>query len=245
VRRVALAVALALLAVLATPAAAEDTSVKIANNTFSPGEVAIHVGEKVSWNWAGPDRNHSVTSDPGQAESFESHPGVPTVAVTDGPSGETFSHTFTQTGTFGYFCRVHPNMRGKVDVVAAGAPLPDTIPPTTKLKLLGQSPVSASRSGRLKVRVTVNEAAAEKLTVRLGRKTIAKKTVKFAAAGTKTVTLRLSRSARRTLSSRRTARVSVSATATDSAGNTAKTKKTSGTLRSGRRSSSAPAPSPY
>jgi plastocyanin len=245
-RRAALVVALASLGVLATPAAADDASVKIANINFSPGEVSIRVGEKVTWNWAGPDRNHTVTSDSGQADSFESHPGVPTAAVTDGPPGETFSHTFSQTGTFSYNCRVHPSMRGKVNVVAAGAPLPvtDTTPPATKLKIVGQSPIAASRSGRLKVKVTVDEAATEKLAVKFGRRTIARKTVKFTKAATKTVTLHLSRSARRTLKGRRTARITVSAKATDKAGNTAKTKKKTGTLRSGRTSSPSPSPSP-
>jgi plastocyanin len=248
-RRAALVVALASLGVLATPAAADDATVKIANVDFSPREVSIRVGEKVTWNWAGPDRNHTVTSDSGQAESFESTPGVPDAAVSDGPPGETFSHSFNQTGTFRYHCRVHPSsMQGKVNVVAAGAPLPvppaDSTPPKTKLKIVGESPVTASRSGKLKVKVTVNEAATEKLAVKLGRKTIARKTVKFSKAQTKTVTLRLSRSARRSLSGRRTARISVSAKATDKAGNNAKTKKTSGTLRSGRKSSPTPSPSP-
>jgi plastocyanin len=248
-RRLPLVVALASLGVLATPAAADDATVKIANIDYSPSEVSIHVGEKVTWNWAGPDRNHTVTSDSGQAESYESAPGVPDVAVADGPAGETFSHTFNQTGTFTYHCRVHSSMHGKVNVVAAGAPLPvtppaDTTPPKTKLKLVVQSPVAASRSGRLKVKVTVDEAATEKLAVKLGRKTIARKTVKFSKATTKTVTLRLSRSARRTLADRSRARISVSASATDKAGNKAKTKKTSGTLRAGRKSSPSPSPSP-
>jgi plastocyanin len=244
-RRLPLVVALASLGVLATPAAADDATVKIANTAFSPGTVSIHVGEKVTWNWAGPDRNHTVTSDSGQAESFESTPGVPDAAVTDGPPGETFSHTFGQTGSFSYHCRVHSFMQGKVNVVAAGTPLPvDTTPPSTKLKIVGESPVTASRTGRLKVKVTVNEAATEKLAVKLGRKTIARKTVKFSKAQTKTVTLRLSRSARRSLSGRRTARIAVTASATDKAGNKAKTKRKTGTLRSGRKSSPTPSPSP-
>ena len=35
-------------------------------------------------------------------------------------SGDSFSHTFTQVGSFSYFCRIHPlTMNGKINVVKA------------------------------------------------------------------------------------------------------------------------------
>jgi plastocyanin len=238
----ALALALASLAGLAAPAAVGDSSVKIANFSFSPGTVSIHRGERVTWSWSGSDKNHTVTSDPGQAESFESHPGVATPLVMDGPPGETFSHTFTHTGTFSYFCRVHTFMTGKVSVVAPGAPLADTKAPTTKLKIRRVSPRSAARSGRLKLKVTVDEAATETLVAKLGRRTIARKKVKFRSAGTKTVRLKLNRKGRRALRRRRRARVSVRATAVDAAGNK-KSKRASLTLGAKKKSSSPTPPS--
>jgi plastocyanin len=245
-RRATLALALALISLtaLAVPEALGDASVSIADFTFSPGGVSIHRGERVTWRWTGGDKNHTVTSDSGQADSFESHPGVPTGAVVDGPSGETFSHTFTHTGTFSYHCRVHTYMTGHVTVVAPGAPL-DTKAPTTRLKIRRVKPGSAARSGRLKVKVTVDEAATETLVAKLGRRRIAKKTVKFSAAGTKTVRMKLTRKGRRALRNRRRAKVSLRATAVDAAGNK-KTKRTSITLGA-RKTSSSPAPpsSPY
>ena len=238
-----LALLLVSLAGLAAPSALGDSSVKISNFTFSPGGVSIHQGEKVTWSWAGPDRNHTVTSDPGQAESFESHPGVATPLVTDGPSGETFSHTFSHTGTFSYFCRVHTYMTGKVTVVAPGAALPvkDTKAPVTRLKIRRVTPRSAARAGRLKVKVTVDEAATETLVARLGRRRVARKKVKFASAGTKTVRLKLNRRGRRSLRRRRRARIKVRATAVDAAGNK-KVKRASITLGA-RPSSGSPNPS--
>ena len=73
-------------------------------------------GWTVTWSWAGPDTNHTVTTDPGQPDSLESHPGVPIGQVAGPPAGGTYSHTFTTPGAFTYFCRVHPSMRGKVVV---------------------------------------------------------------------------------------------------------------------------------
>jgi plastocyanin len=241
-RRTTLALALFLLGALFAPPALGDASVKIANYSFSPGSVSIHTGEKVTWNWTGSDKNHTVTSDPGQAESFESHPGMS--IITDGPPGETFSHTFTHTGKFTYYCRVHTYMTGTVNVSAPGTPLKpnDTSPPATTLRIVRTTPRRAARSGKLKVKVTVSEAATETLVARLGRRKIGKKTVKFASAGTKTVRIKLTRKGKRALRKRRRAKVSVKATGVDSAGNkkTARTKLTLGK----KKSSSSPTPPP-
>jgi plastocyanin len=239
-RKATLPLALLLVA-LAAPPALGDSSVNVANFSFSPGGVSIHKGEKVTWRWTGGDKNHTVTSDPGQAESFESHPGVATPLVTDGPSGETFSHTFSHTGTFSYTCRVHPSMTGTVSVVAPGAPLKDTKAPVTTLKIRRVTPRSAARSGRIKVKVTVDEAATETVVARLGRRRIARKTVKFLSAGTKTIRLKLNRRGRRALRRRRRAKIRVRATAVDAAGNK-KVKRASITL--GSRPSSG-SPNPY
>jgi plastocyanin len=231
-RRLGLLLPLALAAALAVPAAADETAVTVASFRFSPETASIHQGDSVKWNWTGPDRNHTVTADDG---SFESHPGVPTAAVTDGPSGETFSHTFMQTGAFTYHCRVHSYMHGTVRVLAPGEPLTDTTPPSTTLRILSSSPSRVANSGRLKIKLTVDEAATEKLTAKLGRRTIGKKTVELSDAGSKTVSLRLTRHGRDLLEGRDRARVKVIAKATDAAGNkdTQTKSKTLGSSSSG------------
>lgn len=62
-----------------------------------------------------------MTSDPGQAEQFDSDPeGPPTNEAH--PVGSSFSHVFNNVGRFTYYCKTHPNMRGAVDVVAIPGP---------------------------------------------------------------------------------------------------------------------------
>jgi plastocyanin len=101
---------------LGVPAAASETDVQVGSFKFAPATVTVDQGDTVTWSWAGPDTNHTVTSDPGQADAFDSHDGVPTGQVAGPPAGGTFSHTFETPGSFTYFCRVHPSMKGKVIV---------------------------------------------------------------------------------------------------------------------------------
>src|SRR3954454_18217228 len=111
----------------AAPASAADVS--IANFAFHPPSVTINQGESVTWTWAGPDTNHSVTSDPNQADSFDSDPDGPPTAADHLP-GSTFAHTFSTSGTFTYLCKVHSFMTGKVVVNGPnGEPPPDTTAP--------------------------------------------------------------------------------------------------------------------
>jgi plastocyanin len=122
-RRLALGACLTLGA-LTAPAWAATSDVSVANFQFSPSRVDIQPGDTVTWRFAGPDTDHSVTSDPGQAESFDSDPGNSSPLHR---LGDTFSHTFTTPGTYTYFCKVHPFMTGRVVVRAPGTA--DTTPP--------------------------------------------------------------------------------------------------------------------
>lgn len=81
----------------------ETTDVTIAGLAFQPSEIRVPVGSTVTW-----DNQDSVVHD---------------VTARDGmfDSGnlsrnETFSYTFEQTGTFEYYCTLHPYMEGKVIV---------------------------------------------------------------------------------------------------------------------------------
>ncbi len=79
------------------------------NECFIPYEVSISVGGKVIWNNVD-SAAHTVTS------------GTPS----DGPDGTfdsslfmaatTFEHTFDESGTYDYFCIVHPWMTGTIQV---------------------------------------------------------------------------------------------------------------------------------
>ena len=109
---------------LAGPAYGVNTAVDVGNLfNFTPADVTIDQGDTVTWRWVGPDFNHDVFSYPGEAEAYDSHPGI---VATEAPPGGTFAHTFTNVGTFRYFCSNHSNMQGTVTVhegqVVSGGP---------------------------------------------------------------------------------------------------------------------------
>ena len=137
------------------------TEVYVADNIFSPGTATIATGDTVVWKWYGPAANHSVTADPGQAESFDSDPGKQPAEI-DHATGFVFTHTFTDLGRFTYVCRVHPAMRGTVIVIAPVAP--DVIGPRlTKVSLrpnriCGRHTRSCGRT-RTYLRLTSSEPA--------------------------------------------------------------------------------------
>jgi plastocyanin len=89
--------------------------VSIQNNFFSPAELMISVNQTVQWTNVG-GNPHTVTSNPGSlgcspssAESFASA----TLS-----RGDTFTHTFTQAGTFSYHCEIHGcSMAGTIMVM--------------------------------------------------------------------------------------------------------------------------------
>ena len=77
--------------------------VKIDNFSFSPTTITVPAGTTVRWTNRD-DIPHTVVED---KEKFKSK-----TLDTD----EQFSYTFTQPGTYSYFCSIHPKMTGKVVV---------------------------------------------------------------------------------------------------------------------------------
>jgi plastocyanin len=114
---------------LGAPAVASESDVQIGAFKFAPATVTVDQGDTVTWSWAGPDTNHTVTSDPGQGDSFDSHDGIPASQVGGPPAGGTYSHTFNTPGSFTYFCRVHTSMKGRVVVNQAAPPAPGATAP--------------------------------------------------------------------------------------------------------------------
>jgi len=86
------------------PKPASSAAVKIDNFSFGPTELTVSAGTTVTWTNRD-DIPHTVVSD--DKTTFKSK-----VLDTD----ETFSYTFTQAGTYPYFCSIHPKMTGKVIV---------------------------------------------------------------------------------------------------------------------------------
>ncbi len=95
------------------PAAAE---VAIDRFEYVPDRLEVPVGTAVTW--TNEDRfGHTVTSGEPHAPDgrFDGQLGT----TTDG-EGKTFTHTFTETGSYTYHCSLHPRMVGEVVVVGDG-----------------------------------------------------------------------------------------------------------------------------
>lgn len=89
-----------------TPSKAVETdTVSIKNFAFSPVNISVKAGTKVTWT-NNDSAAHTVTETDGKT----------------GPSsdnlnnGDSYSFTFTKPGIYHYDCAIHPNMTGTVTV---------------------------------------------------------------------------------------------------------------------------------
>lgn len=87
----------------ATKNSGSDASVTIQNMAFGPDTLRIAAGTKVTWSNAD-GMTHTVTE---LNTLFDSG---------NLPPGKTFSYTFSTTGSFKYYCVIHPGMKGIVIV---------------------------------------------------------------------------------------------------------------------------------
>ena len=80
-----------------------QADVTITSLKFEPAQLSVSAGATVKW--TNQDNvAHTVTSDSGDWDSGSLS------------QGQSFSHTFTQAGTFAYHCTVHPTMKGTITV---------------------------------------------------------------------------------------------------------------------------------
>lgn len=217
-RLTVLVAAVALVAVLPARAAAPQT-VATSNFQFVPATLTVDRGDRVTWAFGGPDTNHSITSEAGQVETFDSDPARnPTWA--DHPIGTSYGRVFDVAGTIKYFCKVHAGMRGTIVVRDPSAPAPGAAPADT----------SAPRVRAL--RLTVRRAGPARLTLRLGE--AAKLRVTLTGGGRTTVLKKRATAGRVSLLLRRAAprgRYRVKVVAVDAAGNRSATTRASATAR--------------
>lgn len=87
---------------------AGDPGVTIVDFQFNPGSITIHTGDTITWTNNGSQPHTATAND----HSFD------TGVLQKGQSG---SHTFSQAGTFTYFCTIHPFMHGTINVVGSGS----------------------------------------------------------------------------------------------------------------------------
>jgi plastocyanin len=105
-RALLFALAASLIAASASAGAPPPVTVKIDNFVFNPATLTVPVGTTVTW-VNQDDIPHTVVSD--DKTTFRSKP-----LDTD----DRFAFTFNTPGAFGYFCSIHPHMRGMVVVQA-------------------------------------------------------------------------------------------------------------------------------
>jgi len=86
-----------------TPTTPQAVSVAISNFTFSPGQITVKAGSKVTWTNSD-SVAHTVTSNNGAFNSGTLNPG------------SSYSFTFNTPGTYNYHCAIHPNMTATVVV---------------------------------------------------------------------------------------------------------------------------------
>ena len=90
----------------ATPAPATANTITIKDFTFSPATLTVKTGTTVTW--VNEDSmSHTVVSDDGSGFPFTS---------ARLSTGASFQQTFTQAGTYPYYCSIHPSMKGTIVV---------------------------------------------------------------------------------------------------------------------------------
>ncbi|HKX20876.1 MAG TPA: plastocyanin/azurin family copper-binding protein, partial [Nitrososphaeraceae archaeon] len=92
--------------VVITPGSSSPSNAKF----FDPPKLTVSKGTTVTWK-NGDSTMHTVTS--GSAQGGESGTVFDSSYLT---GGKTFQHTFSDAGTFDYYCTLHPYMKGQVVV---------------------------------------------------------------------------------------------------------------------------------
>ena len=103
-----LACLLAAVVLFSSAVRAEDATAKIDNFTFAPARLTVKAGTTVTWRNED-DIPHTVTS---VTQLFKSR-----ALDTD----DSFSFTFTESGTYEYFCSLHPRMTATIVVEPGNA----------------------------------------------------------------------------------------------------------------------------
>lgn len=81
--------------------AVTQNNVSIENFSFNPQEIQVNVGTEVTFT------NNDSTAHTVKSDSFDSGNLNPK---------DTFKYTFSNPGTYNYYCSLHPSMTGKVIV---------------------------------------------------------------------------------------------------------------------------------
>jgi len=116
------------------PAVAATQSVAMAQYAFGPAAITVHVGDTITWtNHDQAPHDVTTTSAPVSLHS-------PTLST-----GQSWTYTFSQPGTYAYICSIHPDMKAQVTVLPAATTAPPTqrpAPTTTRHTTAGGAPAA-------------------------------------------------------------------------------------------------------
>ena len=101
-------VALLLSASAVDALAGETTKVQISKLAFIPAEITVHAGDTVEWT------NNDFIPHTATVKPTAGSAGWD-VAI---PAGKTGQLVVSEVGTVDYICRLHPNMKAKITVLA-------------------------------------------------------------------------------------------------------------------------------
>lgn len=188
-------------------------------NQFGAAVTTIDQGEKVTlqnYDLAGHDVTSNQTGDSG-APLFRS------ALVGPGGSGPVEGTEYLTTGSYDFFCSVHPGMEATLDVTSAGEPVPRPQPEGVAVKVVSRSLDRVVESGKLKLSVRSRRgsvvvgarAKTRKSSIALGSKKL-----QFSEQDTRKVALKLSDAARKALRKRNSATLIATATANHGGGHT-------------------------
>ncbi len=114
--------------------AAATQAVTVAQYAFAPASLTVHVGDTITWT-NHDQAPHDVTTTAGPISVHS-----PTLTT-----GQSWTYTFTQPGSYAYICSIHPDMKAQITVLPATttAPPPRRPAPTTTARhpITGGAPV--------------------------------------------------------------------------------------------------------
>ncbi|MFL5840502.1 MAG: plastocyanin/azurin family copper-binding protein [Thermoleophilaceae bacterium] len=240
------AASLAVFGLAAGAAWADATIYAAPPNQFVGGDVTIAQGEKVTFTNAD-TVTHDVTA---AGKGAEGKPLFASAQIGPAQSAAVAGVEYLTTGTYEYICSIHPFMKGTITVSAAGTPAPrpgsgsgsegpppqssqasaDTVAPATSVKVLDSKRSAVRKRRSLQLAVKTDEAATLAITARAGKTTVATGSAKLTKAGTRKVTVKLTKAGLKLVKSSRNVRIAVAVDATDAAGNSSSA-SASGRLR--------------
>jgi plastocyanin len=207
--------------VAAATAWADETITARTPNQFASAVTTIDQGEKVTlrnMDIAGHDVIAHHAGDDGK-------PLFRSDLIAPGASGPVRGTQYLVTGSYDFFCSVHPGMDAVLKVTSAGTPVPRPEPTEVRVKVLSTDLQRVVESGKLKLGVrSVKGSVTVAARAKAGDSSIAlgSKKVKFEEEGSRRVALKLSDSARKALRKRRSAKLIAIATASSGERSTAR-----------------------